>query len=101
MFPQAGRRFLSFCTFSDNTNGNVSQRKNKEVIFNLIKQSYNSKGLFCSPYTHQYIPQTYFVDLKTIISPIIIVLNARRSNKDCTSHKMSQSSFIKSKRNSN
>lgn len=54
MFPQAGRRFLSFCTSSDNTKGNVSQRKNKEVLFNLIKQSYNRKDLFYFPYTHQY-----------------------------------------------
>lgn len=63
MFPQAGSRILSFSIFSDNTQGNVSQRKKKEVISNLIKQTeFQEKGLFLSSFYMPRCPQTYFVD---------------------------------------
>lgn len=63
MFPQAGSRILSFSIFSDNTQGNVSQRKKKEVISNLIKQTeFQEKGPALSSFYTPRCPQTYFVD---------------------------------------
>lgn len=63
MFPQAGNRILLFSIFSDNTQGNVSQKKKKEVISNLIKQTvFQEKGPVLSSFHMPRCPQTYFVD---------------------------------------
>jgi len=64
MFPQPGSKFLSFYIFSDNTQGNVSQRKNKEFIFNLIKQTeLQHKGPALSSLRMIRCLKTYFVEL--------------------------------------
>lgn len=67
MLLQAGSRILSFSIFSDNTQGNVSQRKKKEVISNLIKQTeFQEKG-FCPPFTCHDVPKLILLIFRLIL----------------------------------
>lgn len=67
MFPRAGSRILSSSIFSDNTQGNVSQRKKKEVISNLIKPTELQEKGFCPPFTRHSVPKLILLIFRLIL----------------------------------